>query len=102
MTSSRGSVAIEVALKLRPTGLGSGVDKDRPDYTVFTGECEIGRIYQTRDGRSNRTFAGADRGAAKARRRARANRPSEWGIGGGVPLLKVGTKSGVLRMLFIW
>jgi hypothetical protein len=47
-------------------------------------------------------FAGADRGAAKARRRARANRPSEWGIGGGVPLLKVGRKSGVLRMLFIW
>ena len=21
-------------LKLRPTGLGSGIDKDRPDYTV--------------------------------------------------------------------
>ena len=27
-------------LKLRPTGLGSGIDKDRPDYTVFTGEWE--------------------------------------------------------------
>jgi hypothetical protein len=26
------------------------VDKDRPDYTVFTGEWEIGRIYQTRGG----------------------------------------------------
>ena len=37
-------------LKLRPTGLGSGIDKDRPDYTVFTGEWEIGRIYQTRGG----------------------------------------------------
>jgi hypothetical protein len=24
-----------MALKLRPTGLGSGIDKDRPDYTVF-------------------------------------------------------------------
>ena len=23
-----------MALKLRPTGLGSGIDKDRPDYTV--------------------------------------------------------------------
>jgi hypothetical protein len=33
-------------LKLRPSGLGSGIDKDRPDYTVFTGEWEIGRIYQ--------------------------------------------------------
>ena len=31
-----------MALKLRPTGLGSGIDKDRPDYTVFTGEWEIG------------------------------------------------------------
>ena len=37
-------------LKLRQTGLGSGIDKDRPDYTVFTGEWEIGRIYQTRGG----------------------------------------------------
>ena len=27
-------------LKLRPTGLGHGVDKDRPDYKVFTGEWE--------------------------------------------------------------
>jgi hypothetical protein len=35
-------------LKLRPTGLGSGIDKDRPDYSVFTGEWNIGRIYQTR------------------------------------------------------
>jgi hypothetical protein len=37
-------------LKLRPAGLGSGIDKDRPDYTVFTGGWEIGRIYQTRGG----------------------------------------------------
>jgi hypothetical protein len=86
-----------MALTMRPTGLGSGIDKDRPDYAVCTGEWEIGRIYQTRDGRSSRKFAGADRGAAKAMRRARAN-----GIGGGVPLQKVGRKSGVLRMLFIW
>jgi len=33
-----------MALTMRPTGLGSGIDKDRPDYTVFTGEWEIGRI----------------------------------------------------------
>jgi hypothetical protein len=31
-------------LKLRPTGLGSRIDKDRPDYTVYTGEWEVGRI----------------------------------------------------------
>ena len=37
-------------LKLRPSGLGSGIDEDRPDYTVFTGEWEVGRIYQTRGG----------------------------------------------------
>ena len=30
-----------MALKLRPTGLGSGIDKDRPDYTVVTGEWEV-------------------------------------------------------------
>ena len=28
---------------MRPTGLGSGIDKDRPDYTVVTGEWEVGR-----------------------------------------------------------
>ena len=28
-------------LKLRPTGLGSGIDKDRPDYVICTGEWEI-------------------------------------------------------------
>ena len=37
-------------LKLRPSGLGSGIDKDRPDYGVYSGEWEIGRIYQTRGG----------------------------------------------------
>jgi uncharacterized protein (DUF736 family) len=40
-------------LKLRPTSLGSGIDKDRPDYTVFTGEWEIGRIYERRGGPDN-------------------------------------------------
>ena len=35
-------------LKLRPTGLGSGIDKDRADYTVFCGEWNIGRIYEVR------------------------------------------------------
>jgi hypothetical protein len=35
-------------LKLRTSGLGSGIDKDR--YAVYTGEWEVGRIYQTRGG----------------------------------------------------
>ena len=28
-------------LKLRPTGLGAGIDKDRPDYTVYCGEWAL-------------------------------------------------------------
>ena len=39
-----------MALKLRPTDLGSGIDKDRPDCSVYSGEWEVGRIYQTRGG----------------------------------------------------
>jgi hypothetical protein len=30
-------------LKLRPTSLGLGIDKDRPDFTVFSGSWEVGR-----------------------------------------------------------
>ena len=43
-------VLYSMPLKLRPTGLGSGIDKDRADYTVVTGEWEVGRIYETRGG----------------------------------------------------
>jgi hypothetical protein len=42
-----------MSLKLRPSGLGSGIDKDGPDYTVVTGEWEVGRIYETRGGPDN-------------------------------------------------
>jgi len=42
-----------VALKLRPTGLGSGIDKDRPDYTVYCGSWNVGRIYETRRSRQS-------------------------------------------------
>jgi hypothetical protein len=35
---------------MRPTGLGAGIDKDRPDYAVYCGGWAIGRIYQTRGG----------------------------------------------------
>jgi hypothetical protein len=37
-------------LTMRPAGLGSGIDKDRPDYTLLSGGWVIGRIYQTRGG----------------------------------------------------
>ena len=37
-------------LTMRPTGLGSGIDKDRPDYAVYCGKWAIGRIYETRGG----------------------------------------------------
>jgi hypothetical protein len=39
-----------MALKLPPTGLSSGIDQDREDYTVFCGEWNIGRIYEVRGG----------------------------------------------------
>ena len=35
-------------LTLRPTGPGSAADKDRRDYTVFSGEFAVGRIYEQR------------------------------------------------------
>jgi hypothetical protein len=37
-------------LTMRPTGLGAGIDKDRPDYSVYSGEWQIGRIYEVRGG----------------------------------------------------
>jgi hypothetical protein len=32
---------------MRPTGLGAGIDKDRQDYTVYSGGWAVGRIYVT-------------------------------------------------------
>jgi hypothetical protein len=37
-----------MSLKLRPTGLGSGIDKDRPDYTVYTGEPHLPKSWRSR------------------------------------------------------
>ena len=37
-------------LKLRPSGLSSGIDKDRGDYGVCSGDWDVGRIYKTPDG----------------------------------------------------
>jgi hypothetical protein len=37
-----------MSLTMRPTDLSSSVDRDRLDYTVFSGEWAIGRIYEDR------------------------------------------------------
>jgi hypothetical protein len=39
-----------MSLKLRPTGLVFPIDKDRKDYTVFSGKWEMGRIHEIRGG----------------------------------------------------
>ena len=41
-----------MALTMRPTGLGHGVYKDNIDYNIFSGEWNIGPIYETRGGRT--------------------------------------------------
>ena len=38
---------------MRRTGLGAGIDQDRPDYTVYCGGWAVGRIYETRGGPDN-------------------------------------------------
>ena len=52
-------------LKLRPTGLGSGIDKDRQDYTVYTGGWDIGRIYEVRGGPISCGGSGRSRSTAR-------------------------------------
>jgi hypothetical protein len=42
-----------MSLTMRPTGLGAGIDKNRPDYTVYCGGWAVGRIYETRGGPDN-------------------------------------------------
>jgi len=37
-------------LTLRPSGLGAGIDKDRQDFTIYSGGWAVGRIYQIRGG----------------------------------------------------
>ena len=68
-------------LTMRPSGLGSGIDKDRPDYTILTGEWEIGRIYQTRGGPDNlRWFNGpmARSGRVASLEEAKAQFQKSW------------------------
>jgi hypothetical protein len=42
-----------MALTLRPSGNGPGIDKDRPDYSVYSGEWAVGRISETGVGPDN-------------------------------------------------
>jgi len=51
-------------LTMRPTGLGAGIDKDRPDYAVYCGEWAIGRIYETRGGPDNLRWFGRSQPSA--------------------------------------
>jgi hypothetical protein len=46
-----------MSLKLRPSGLGSGIDED-PDYTVYRGGWDVGRMYETRGGPDSLRFSG--------------------------------------------
>ena len=69
--------------KLRPTGLGHGVYKDVPDYSIYFGEWCIGRIYETRTGPADRWFWALHTPAAEKpcapqimRRRWTRSRPS--------------------------
>jgi hypothetical protein len=34
-------------LTMRPTGLASPVDKDQQDFTIYSGDCAMGRIYES-------------------------------------------------------
>jgi hypothetical protein len=42
-----------MGLTLRPTGVESPVDKNRQDFTIFSGKWEMGRIYEERSGPVN-------------------------------------------------
>ena len=46
-----------MSLKLRPSGLGSGIYED-PDYTVYSGRWDVGRMYETRGGPDSLRFSG--------------------------------------------
>ena len=40
-------------LTMRATGLASPVDKDRQDYTIYSGDWAMGRIYEQRGSRDS-------------------------------------------------
>jgi hypothetical protein len=74
-----------MALTIRPTGLGSGIDKDRQDFTIFSGGWAVGRIYDPWRSRPPALVLVADRcpsdgalgqGGDAGRRQAAV--PEEW------------------------
>jgi hypothetical protein len=52
-------LSIEMGLNLRPSGLGSGIDKERQDYTVYSGGWDIGRITKPAAARSTLRWDGS-------------------------------------------
>ena len=70
-------------LKLRPTGLGHGVYKDVPDYSLFCGEWCIGRIYETRTGPADTTLVLGVARAEQAREHAHLKPRCDAGRGQG-------------------
>jgi hypothetical protein len=73
-------------LKMRPTGLGSGTYKDNVDYSVFSGEWLIGRIYERNGSRmkfwrcADATAHHAHRWHCCARPRSRRTLPAQLAI----------------------
>jgi hypothetical protein len=74
-------------LKLRAIGLGSGAGKDDPDFVVYSGEWQIGRIYERKGFPDDVRFFWSlhRRGAigGYAGRRWRRRRPSSGRAGSG-------------------
>jgi hypothetical protein len=62
-----------MVLKMRPTGLGHGVYKDVPDYSIFCGDWCIGRIYETRTGPESLRWCWALHAPQQAREHANNN-----------------------------
>ena len=87
-------------LKLHPTGLGSGIDKDRADYTVYCGGWDVGRIRP-----EPAQTVGAAAGLARPRTLPRLADQSErspaaracpapmWGAAAGMPLAAASAQS---------
>ena len=57
------------APQLRPTCLGSGIDKDRADYTVYCDGWNVGRVYETRGGATIAALIPTVKGAQCSRNR---------------------------------
>ncbi len=49
--SPAGGVRLQDVSQAPPTSLASPIDKDRGDYTLFSGEWAMGRIYEERGAR---------------------------------------------------